>query len=82
MDKTKQERIASLKKKAKTFKMISIVYASILVMMCILAFVATQRDGIGFLTFLPLFFVPMEIVNLYQYKKAKKQIEELERRNG
>jgi len=81
MDNFKRNEILALNKKAKTFKMISIVYASVIVLMIILAFMSTQRNGITFMTFLPLFFIPMEVVNIYQYKKANKQAALLEEEN-
>ena len=82
MDQSKRNETIALKKKVKTFKFISIFYASILVLMIIIAFVTTQRNGITFMTFLPLFFAPMEIINIFQYKKFKKQLVELEGENG
>jgi len=78
---TKQEELNTLKKKAKTFKMILIVYGSVLIMMCIVAFLSTQKDGISFMTFFPLFFLPMEIINYVQFKKVQKEIAILEQKN-
>jgi nicotinamide riboside transporter PnuC len=81
MDQSRKNKILAFKKKAKTFKRMSIVYASVILMMIIIAIVTTQRDGVTFMTFLPLFFIPMEIVNIYQYKKANKQATLLEEEN-
>ena len=67
---TKEE----LLKKLKSQKMFVIVQAVLIFLMIILAVLSTIDKGITFLTFLPLFFVPMEIIMILELKKIKKEL--------
>ena len=77
METSKEQQRIALQKKARTLKMFAIIYASILIMMVVVATLNTLKSGISFSTFFPLFFVPIEILNIYQYKKVTKEIGEL-----
>ena len=67
---TKEE----LLKKLKSQKMVVIVQAVLIFLMIILAVLSTIDKGITFLTFLPLFFVPMKIIMILELKKIKKEL--------
>lgn len=77
METSKAQQIITLQKKAKTLKVFAIIYATVLVMMVIVSILNTLKSGVSFSTFLPLFFVPIEVLNIYQYKKVTKEIIEL-----
>lgn len=63
-----------LLKKLKKQKMMAIIHAVLLVLMLVFAVFSTLENGISFHTFLPLFFIPMEIVMLLDIKKLKQEI--------
>lgn len=58
-------------KKQQTFVNIKIV---VIVLMVILAVVATIENGVSTLTFLPLFFIPMLFIMINELKKLKKEL--------
>lgn len=66
-----QEELLQKIKKQKTF---IIIQGVVIVLMVVLAIISTVDRGISFLTFLPLFFIPMEFVMLYELKKLKKEL--------
>ena len=63
-----------LQQKAKKQKTIVFIQAFVLLLMVILAVYATLDQGITFLTFLPLFFIPMEILMIYELQKINKEL--------
>jgi len=63
-----------LLKKSKKQKTIIIVQVFVVLLMIILAIFSTIEQGISFLTFLPLFFIPMLFVMLYEIKKIKQEL--------
>lgn len=67
---TKEE----LLKKLKSQKLLVIVHGFIVFLMLVLAILSTIEKGLSFTTFLPLFFIPMEIVMLYELRKIKKEL--------
>ncbi|MFY9241572.1 MAG: hypothetical protein WAO74_00940 [Polaribacter sp.] len=67
---TKEE----LLKKFKTQKNIAIIQGFVIFLMILLAIFSTIENGISFQTFLPLFFIPMEFVMLFEMKKIKKEL--------
>ncbi len=67
---TKEELIKKLKKQ----KNMAIIQGFLLLLMLIFAVFSTIEKGISFQTFLPLFFVPMEFVMLFEIKKLKKEL--------
>lgn len=67
---TKEELIKKLKKQ----KTLAFAQALLLLLIIIFAVFSTIEKGISFQTFLPLFFVPMEFVMLFEIKKLKKEI--------
>ena len=71
---TKEELLKKLKKQ----KLTSIIHGFIVLLMIVFAIFTTIEKGISFQTFLPLFFIPMEVIMLIELKKIK---EELKNRN-
>mmetsp|Transcript_17771 Transcript_17771/g.20544 ORF Transcript_17771/g.20544 Transcript_17771/m.20544 type:complete len:80 (+) Transcript_17771:3-242(+) len=67
---TKEELIKKLKKQ----KTMAIIQGFLLLLMLIFAVFSTLEKGISFQTFLPLFFVPMEFVMIFEIKKLKREI--------
>ena len=63
-----------LLKKVKKQKIMAIIHAVLLLMMLVFAIFSTLENGISFHTFLPLFFIPMEIVMLIDIKKLNQEI--------
>lgn len=69
-EQTREELIRKLKKQ----KQFILIQSFVLILMMILSIVSTVDNGITFLTFLPLFFIPMLIVMVYELKKIKSKI--------
>ena len=69
-EQTREELIKKLKKQ----KQFILIQSFVLILMMILSIVSTVDNGITFLTFLPLFFIPMLIVMVYELKKIKSKI--------
>ena len=67
---TKQELLNKLKKQRRMF----LVQSVLLLLMVVFAVFSFIDKGISFQTFLPLFFVPMLFVMLFEVKKIKKEI--------
>lgn len=65
-----------LAQKIKNQKNFILIQAIMVILMIILAVLTTLEKGISFLTFLPLFFIPMLFVMFFELKKLKKQISE------
>ncbi|QTE24155.1 hypothetical protein [Polaribacter cellanae] len=63
-----------LKKKIKTQKKMAIIHGFIILLMIAFAIFSSIKNGISFQTFLPLFFIPMEIIMLFELKKLKKEL--------
>ena len=63
-----------LKKKLKSQKTIAIIQAIVVVLMIVFSLFSLLEKGISFQTFLPLFFVPMLFVMLFEVKKIKKEL--------
>lgn len=68
---TKEE----LAKKLKKQKTIVIFQGFVIFLMIILAVVSSLDKGLNFQSFLPLFFVPMQFVMIFEMKKIKKALE-------
>ena len=80
---SKTEKMASLlstytkpelEKKLKTQKTLFLVQSIVIVLMIVFAVFSTLDKGISFQTFLPLFFIPMDIVMYFEIKKIKKEL--------
>ncbi len=63
-----------LKKKAKTYKMATIVLSILVLIMFVASFFNYQENGVSFSVFLPLFFLPMVIINRMSFLKLQKAI--------
>lgn len=68
---TKEE----LQKKLKLQKTYILIQSVVVMLMIVLAVISTLDKGITFLTFLPLFFIPMEIVMFFELQKIKKELQ-------
>ncbi|TMM30692.1 hypothetical protein FDT66_07990 [Polaribacter aestuariivivens] len=55
-----------LKKKIKKQKTMAIIHGFIVLLMIVFAIFTSIENGISFQTFLPLFFIPMEIIMLFE----------------
>ncbi|MGJ8743504.1 hypothetical protein [Polaribacter sp.] len=67
---TKEE----LLKKLKTQKKLSLFHGCIIVLLFIVGGYKTYIEGISFNSFLPLFFIPMQIYFMIEIKKIKKEL--------
>ena len=63
-----------LEKKLKTQKTLFLIQSIVIVLMIVFAVFSTLEKGISFQTFLPLFFIPMDIVMYFEIKKIKKEL--------
>jgi len=63
-----------LEKKLKTQKTLFLIQSIVILLMIIFAIFSTLEKGISFQTFLPLFFIPMDIVMYFEIKKIKKEL--------
>lgn len=63
-----------LLKKLKTQKQYLLIQTILVVLMIALAVLSTLEKGISFLTFLPLFFIPMQLVMFFELKKIKREL--------
>ena len=67
---TKEELLKKLKKQKTMF----IIQGFLIFLMIIFSVFSTVENGISFQTFLPLFFIPMLFVMLFEMKKIKKEL--------
>ena len=69
-DYTKEE----LEKKLKKQKTMMLIQAFVVFLMIIVAIFSTIEKGMSYLTFIPLFFIPMLFVMNIEVKKIKKEL--------
>ncbi len=67
---TKEE----LSKKLKKQITMTIIQAIVIVLMIVFAVFSTLEKGVSFYTFLPLFFIPMLFIMIFEVKKIKKEL--------
>ncbi|TXD52457.1 MULTISPECIES: hypothetical protein [unclassified Polaribacter] len=67
---TKEE----LLKKLKNQKLFLSIQSVVILLMFIFGVFSTVENGMSFHTFLPLFFIPMLFVMVYELKKIKKEL--------
>jgi membrane-associated HD superfamily phosphohydrolase len=67
---TKEE----LLKKLKNQKLFLLIQSVVIILMLIFGVFSTVENGMSFHTFLPLFFIPMLFVMVYELKKIKKEL--------
>lgn len=65
---------AELEKKLKNQKKFAIIKGFVVLLMIIFAVASTLENGVSFHTFLPLFFVPMLFLMIYEAKKLKQEL--------
>ena len=63
-----------LQKKLKSQNTLFVVQSIVIVLMIVFAVFSTLEKGISFQTFLPLFFIPMDVVMYFELKKIKKEL--------
>jgi membrane-associated HD superfamily phosphohydrolase len=67
---TKEE----LLKKLKNQKLFLLIQGFVIILMLIFGVFSTVENGMSFHTFLPLFFIPMLFVMVYELKKIKQEL--------
>jgi purine-cytosine permease-like protein len=67
---TKEE----LLKKLKNQKLFLLIQGFVIILMLIFGVFSFVENGMSFHTFLPLFFIPMLFVMVYELKKIKKEL--------
>tara|TARA_R110002074_G_scaffold297991_3_gene469583 strand:- start:313 stop:582 length:270 start_codon:yes stop_codon:yes gene_type:complete len=65
---------AELEKKLKNQKKFAVIKGFIVLLMIVFAIFSTMENGVSFHTFLPLFFIPMLILMIYEAKKLKQEL--------
>jgi len=65
---------AELEKKLKNQKKFAVMKGFVVLLMIVFAVVSTIENGVSFHTFLPLFFVPMLFLMIYEVKKIKQEL--------
>lgn len=65
---------AALKSEEKKLKMGTSILAGLLIVMLVVCVYGTIKNGIDFMTFLPVFFLPMLLVNYFKLRKLSKEI--------
>lgn len=68
-----------LQQKIRKQKSFILIQVTVVVLMTILAIVATLDKGTTAVTFLPLFFIPMIFVMVFELKKLKKELAKLKK---
>ncbi|UAM97394.1 hypothetical protein K8354_13850 [Polaribacter litorisediminis] len=63
-----------LLKKFKNQKIFISIQSIVVLLMIIFGVFSTLEKGVSFHTFLPLFFIPMLFVMIYEMKKIKKEL--------
>ncbi|MGK0412727.1 MAG: hypothetical protein ACJA1B_000927 [Polaribacter sp.] len=63
-----------LLKKLKNQKLFIIIQSIVVLLMLIFGIFSTIEKGVSFHTLLPLFFIPMLFVMIYEMKKIKKEV--------
>lgn len=63
-----------LLKKHKNQKLFLLIQSVVIILMLIFGVFSTVENGMSFHTFLPLFFIPMLFVMVYELKKIKKEL--------
>ena len=69
-DYTKKE----LQKKLKKQKLAGTIHGIIVIILFIISALNTYKQGFSFNSFLPVFFLPMQVFFFYEIKKLKKEI--------
>lgn len=69
--------VKELQQKIRKQKSFIIIKVIVVILMTILAIVATLDKGTSAITFLPLFFIPMIFVMVFELKKLKKELAKL-----
>ncbi len=68
--------INELKAEQEKLKMGTGALAGIIIVMIAVCVYGTVKNGIDFMTFLPVFFLPMLLVNYFKIRKLSKEIKE------
>ena len=63
-----------LLKKLNTQKKLSIFHGCIIVLLFVVAIYKTIEEGFSFSSFLPFFFIPMQVIFILEIKKIKKEL--------
>lgn len=68
--------INELKSEEKKLKMGTSALAGLIIVMIVVCIYGTVKNGMDFMTFLPVFFLPMLLVNYFKIRKLSKEIKE------
>lgn len=66
---------AILQKKFKTFQMAFAVLLGIVIVMFIVSFFSWQKRGLDATVIMPVFFIPMVLINYLKVRKIKKELD-------
>lgn len=66
--------IEELKLELSKLKMGTSFLAGIILVMIVVCILGTVKNGIDFMTFLPVFFIPMLLINYFKIRKLSKEI--------
>jgi len=66
--------IQELKKKLKTHKATTGILAGLILVMIVISILSLINNKVTFSTYLPLFFLPMLIINLSEIKKLRNKV--------
>ena len=69
-NKPKNSTLTELKQKKKNLKTITLALAAVIAFMIGVCIYSTIHKGVDFFTFMPLFFLPILVVNVYEIKKT------------
>ena len=64
-----------LQKKYKSFQIAFYILLGLVIVMCIASFLNWQKSGFDATTLLPVFFIPMVLVNYFNVRKIKQELE-------
>lgn len=68
--------INALKAEQEKLKKVSAALGGLILVMVAVCIYGTVKNGIDFMTFLPVFFLPMLLVNYFKIRKLSKEIKE------
>jgi hypothetical protein len=68
----------ALKFEEKKLVTVTSALGGLLIVMLAVCIYGTFKNGIDFMTFLPIFFLPMLLINIFKIRKLRKEINERE----
>ncbi len=68
------KKITELKTEEKKLKTLTYALTGLILVITVVCIYSTVKDGIDFISFLPVFFLPMLLVNVFKTRKLTKEI--------